>query len=396
MIVVALVISITVVIVNLVSLNSGIHRSTIAMPAGSADPGVPQNTGEVNILVMGLDSRVDENGNPYPQAIYDAIHAEDASVGGYNTNVLMYVHIPAGGGPAVGISIPRDDYVSYAGTPGGVSKGKIKEAYGREMDAKLTELVNQGVPQDQAYQQARDAAREEEIQTVSQFLGGVRIDHFVEVTMAAFYEVAQAVQPITVCLNHATADPQYSGANFVAGMQQLNASQAMAFVRQRRDTVYDAVSLTDLDRTRRQQAFMISLAVKLRDASTFTNFGTMQTLIDAAKQYIALDQGFDLLSLASDMQRLSGGNITFQTLPVERFGTIGGESVNIVDVNKIQAIVSGLLNPPTPTAAPSPTSAPTDAASAPASVSPEPTAPATQSYTDSQQAMPSGAIPCVN
>ncbi|WP_345838030.1 LCP family protein [Microbacterium sp. X-17] len=395
-IVVALVISITVVIVNLVSLNSGIHRSTIAMPAGSADPGVPQNTGEVNILVMGLDSRVDENGNPYPQAIYDAIHAEDASVGGYNTNVLMYVHIPAGGGPAVGISIPRDDYVSYAGTPGGVSKGKIKEAYGREMDAKLTELVNQGVPQDQAYQQARDAAREEEIQTVSQFLGGVRIDHFVEVTMAAFYEVAQAVQPITVCLNHATADPQYSGANFVAGMQQLNASQAMAFVRQRRDTVYDAVSLTDLDRTRRQQAFMISLAVKLRDASTFTNFGTMQTLIDAAKQYIALDQGFDLLSLASDMQRLSGGNITFQTLPVERFGTIGGESVNIVDVNKIQAIVSGLLNPPTPTAAPSPTSAPTDAASAPASVSPEPTAPATQSYTDSQQAMPSGAIPCVN
>ncbi|MFX8875822.1 LytR family transcriptional regulator, partial [Acinetobacter baumannii] len=71
------------------------------------DGGVAQNTGEVNILVMGLDSRVDEDGNPYPQDIYNAIHAEDESVGGYNTNVLMYIHIPAGGGPAVGVSIPR-------------------------------------------------------------------------------------------------------------------------------------------------------------------------------------------------------------------------------------------------------------------------------------------------
>lgn len=379
------------VVVTLSNLN-GIHRSDIAMPAAS--PGVPQDTGEVNILVMGLDSRVDENGDPYPQDIYDAIHAEDSSVGGYNTNVLIYIHIPAGGGKAVGISIPRDDYVDYANSPDGVSKGKIKEDYGRTFQASYDTLTAQGTDEKTAYQQARDDAREAEIQTVSQFLGGVRIDHFVEVTMAAFYRVAQAVQPITVCLNHATADT-YSGADFAAGVQQIDASQAMAFVRQRRDTQYDDVSLTDLDRTRRQQAFMVSLALKLKDAQTFTNFGTLQTLVDTAKQYVALDQGFDLLSLASDAQRLAGGDITFQTLPVESFGTVDGESVNIVDTDKIQQIVHDLLSPPASTAAP--TTTPTDAGSpAPTEASTPSTAPTQQSYSDSEQPMASGSLPCVN
>jgi len=377
---------------------NGIHRSTIAMP--SASPGVPQNDGEVNLLIMGLDSRVDQDGKPYPQEIYDAIHAEDESVGGYNTNVLIFIHIPAGGGKAVGVSIPRDDYVEYANAPDGVTKGKIKEDYGRTFSATYDELTAKGTDEATAYQQARDAARQAQIQTVSSFLGGVRIDHFVEVTMAAFYRVAQAVQPITVCLNHATADT-YSGADFAAGEQQIDAAQAMAFVRQRRDTQYQGVDLTDLDRTRRQQAFMISLAVKLKSAQTFTDFGAMRALIDTAKQYVAIDQGFDLLSLANTAQRLAGGDITFQTLPVERFGTIDGESVNIVDQDAIAQIMRDLLNPPTPTAAPSPAAsdAATDAppATDDPATSPTPAAsPTSQSYTDSQQPMVSGAVPCVN
>lgn len=386
--------TVAAVAVSLAGAANGIHHSDAALP--TAAPGVAQDEGEQNILIMGLDSRVDEDGKPYPQEIYDAIHAEDASVGGYNTNVLMYVHIPAGGGQAVAVSIPRDDYVDYAGAPGGTKKGKIKEAYGRAFAAKDEELRAAGVSEDEAYQQARDAARTEEMQTVSQFLGGVPIDHFVEVTMAAFYRVAQAVQPLSVCLNHATADT-YSGADFVAGEQQIDAAQAMAFVRQRRDTKYDDVFLTDLDRTRRQQAFMVSLALKLRDAQTFTDFGRMQDLLDTAKQYVAVDKGFDLLSLASTAQRLAGGDVTFQTLPVLRFGTVDGESVNIVDQKAIAAQVSALLHPApaaTSDAGSGATAAPSDApATAAPSASPSPTS---SVYTDSQQPMRAGLVPCVN
>jgi LCP family protein required for cell wall assembly len=372
--------------VDLAGAANGIHHSDAVLPTAAS--GVPQDEGEQNILIMGLDSRVDEDGNPYPQEIYDAIHAEDASVGGYNTNVLMYVHIPAGGGQAVAVSIPRDDEVDYAGAPGGTQRGKIKEAYGRAFAAKDDELRAAGVSEDDAYQRARDAARSEEMQTVSEFLGGVPIDHFVEVTMAAFYRVAQAVQPLEVCLNHATADT-YSGADFAAGPQQIDAAQAMAFVRQRRDTKYDDVFLTDLDRTRRQQAFLVSLALKLRDAQTFTDFGRMQQLLDTAKQYVAVDKGFDLLSLASTAQRLAGGDVTFQTLPVERFGTIDGESVNIVDQKAIAAQMEALLHP-APAATP-------DATGAPASDAPSSTpSPTSTVYTDSQQPLRAGSVPCVN
>jgi LCP family protein required for cell wall assembly len=375
-----------------VDLSTGIRRSAVTMPTGSATPGVPQNTGETNILIMGLDSRVDQNGKPLPQEIYDAIRAGDQSDGGYNANVLMFIHIPANGGKASGISIPRDDYASLAGSPDGVSRSKIKEAYGLAMDEKLRELRKQGVAEADAYQQARTAARQTQIQTVSDFLGGVRIDHFVEITMGAFYEIAKAVQPITVCLNHATQD-RFSGADFRAGVQQIDASQAMSFVRQRRDTGPTDLELTDLDRTRRQQAFIVSLAVQLRQAKTFTDFGTLQSLIDTAKTYIAVDDGLDLLSFASQAQRLSGGNIDFQTLPVERYDTIDGKSVNIVDLAKIRAIVDAVLNPPTTKPEAPATTGPTGAPTPTDQATPELPA---NTYTDSATPLQSGAIPCVN
>ena len=216
-------------IANYNDLSNGIHRSLITLPSASSAPlpGVTQNTGATNILVMGLDSRLDENGNRLPANVYNALHAGNQSDGGYNTNVLMLIHIPAGGGKAVGISIPRDDYATLAGSPDGVSASKIKEAYGLALDAKLRKLVSAGgITYAEAYQEARAAARQAEITTVSNFLGGVTINHFIEVTMAAFYEVATAVQPITVCLNEATSDA-YSGASFPAGIQKLTASQSV-------------------------------------------------------------------------------------------------------------------------------------------------------------------------
>ncbi|VXB65594.1 Cell envelope-related function transcriptional attenuator common domain-containing protein [Microbacterium sp. 8M] len=393
-IVLALIAAAAFAVITYVDANNGIRRSSIAGVTGPK-----QNTGESNILIMGLDSRVDVNGKPFPQAIYDQIHAEDASVGGYNTNVLMLIHIPANGGKAVGISIPRDDYVDFPDAPGGVEKGKIKEAYGDAMNASLQGLSDKGVPEADAYQQARTAARQSTIKTVSEFLGGVRIDHFVEVTMAAFYEVAEAVQPITVCLNHATADT-FSGADFPAGVQQLNAAQSMAFVRQRRDTTSSDFELTDLDRTRRQQAFIVSLAVKLRQASTFTDFGKLQKLIDVAKKDVAMDDDLDLLSFAQQAQSLAGGNISFVTLPIDHFDTVDGQDVNIVDVDAIRAQVHDLLNPPTatPTASPtpsasgsgSPSSGSGSSGSSGSTPAPHPV------YTDSSTPLQSGNVPCVN
>jgi LCP family protein required for cell wall assembly len=388
---------------------NGIRRSQ----ALSGGAGLDQ---DVNVLLMGLDSRLDENGKPLSQEEYDALHSGSAEDGGYNSNVLMVLHVPKDGSQATIISIPRDDYVDLAGAPDGVKQGKVKQAYGYAMDQSMRDLSANpgGKSQDEIYQQARDAGRAAEIKTVENFLN-IKIDHFVEVTMAAFLSVAKAVAPITVCLQEATKD-SYSGADFKAGVQQIDAQQAVAFVRQRRDTSGSGVDLTDLDRARRQQAFISSLATQLKQRGTITDVGKITGILDALKGKMAVDQGLNLIDFGFKAKQLSENKTKFVTLPIVKFGwSDTGESVNIVDKSAVQAQVADLLNPkpvPPATAAPAPQSSdaappPSDQAqpapqqagpasagpAAPPSASPAPSA--TFNAGDWSDALLGGGIPCV-
>jgi LCP family protein required for cell wall assembly len=343
------------------NLDAGVHKS------GALAGGTTSANGDTNILIMGLDSRLDENGNPLPADIYNALHAGNADDGGYNANVLMLLHVPGDGSRATSLSIPRDDYVSLPGCPDQVCKGKIKQAYGYAFDAENRKLTAQGVTdQAEREQRGRDAGRKAEIDTVRAFLGGVPIDHFVEVTLVAFFQIAQVVQPVTVCVDGDTRD-SYSGANFHRGQQQIDAAQAVAFVRQRRDYAHPDLNFTDLDRERRQQAFIASLGYQLKRGGTLTDPAKLQGVIDVAKQNIAVDSGFDLLSFGVQASNLTSGDITFVTLPIDHFGKDpAGEDVNIVDVPAVQAMVRQLFGgqppapPPTTAKAAPPAAAPPD------------------------------------
>lgn len=339
--------------VYIYSLLNQVHRSNAL--AGITATGAA-NGKDTNLLVMGLDSRLDENGKPLPQAMYAALHSGDQAHGGLNSNVLMVVHIPADGSSASAISIPRDDYVDLPGCPDGECEGKIKEAYGLAVDQAQRAQAKQGVTGAAAYQQARDAGRRAEIRTVDQFLG-ITVDHFVEVTMAAFYEVATVVQPLTVCVKEDTQD-SYSGAQFHAGVQQVGAKQAVAFVRQRRDTKQPDLAFTDLDRSRRQQAFLAALLQKTKSTSTLLNPTTLTGILNATKDKMVIDSGLSPLALVRLASNMSGSKIHFYTLPVQRFGTDPiGQSVNIVDVPAVRATVRRVFaGPATPSVSPSPTS----------------------------------------
>lgn len=330
-------------------LGLGIQRSDILA-------GQPKGE-DMNILLMGLDSRLDMNGKPLSPELYDALHAGDASDGGLNANVLMFLHVPGDGSGAKAFSIARDDYVDLAGCPDGVCKGKIKSAYGLAFDQANNKLVKQaGLSAEDRHKQARDEARKAQIATVEKFLD-VKVNHFVEVTMVAFFEIAQVVQPITVCVKQDTVDT-YSGADFKTGPQQVTAEQAVAFVRQRRDTSNPKLLFTDMDRSRRQQAFIVSLLTQLKGSATLTNPVKISGIVDVAKRNTAIDTGLDPLSLARTANAMQGGNLSFYTLPVEAFENVGGQDVNIVDVGKIQAMVKDLMKPPaTESAAASPSSA---------------------------------------
>src|SRR6201986_1106111 len=301
--------------------------------------------GAQNILLMGLESRRDWDGNVLPASILAALHAGSVQgvkdgIGGNDTNTLILIHIPAGGKKAVGFSIPRDDWVSFAGTVGPQQQGKIDQAYGVSMFYKQQQLKQQqpDISQNQLAFGGNEAGRKAAVDTVAQ-LTGVHIDHFAEVNLDGFYELARVLGGAQVCLNHAVSD-SYSGANFRAGYQHLNAAQALAFVRQRH-----GLTNGDLDRTHRQQAFLDSVMQQLRTEGVLSDLTKINSLLSVAKQYVITDSGWDLLDFATQMRGLNSSNLTFHTYPIVQYETIAGQSANQVDPAVIQKITQESFYP---------------------------------------------------
>ena len=320
-----------------------------AIPRSKALQGAPQSkNGDTNILLIGLDSRRDNEGNPIPKEISKLLHVGPASIGGYNTNTLILIHIPANGKKAVAVSIPRDNYVNVPG----YGMKKIKEAYSYAKYAEDSKLYKEGVKQPLRERLSRDAGRVATLATVSQFLD-VPIDHFAEVNMIGFYDLANALGGIQVCLNKAVNDTQYSGAVFPAGLQTISGADALKFVRQRH-----GLPNGDLDRTHRQQAFIAGVITKFRTQGIFGDIGKISGLLDVAKKDVVIDSGFDVIGFLPQAKALTGGNIKFHTLPIEGYVMRNSQSVNLVDEVKIRKVVQDLFNPKpkpkNPNATPSP------------------------------------------
>ena len=324
-----------------------------AIPRSHALNGAPQSSGgDTNILLLGLDSRRANDGSNLPRKLLDLMHVgSSSSVGGYNTNTMILIHIPADGKKAVAVSIPRDDYVDV---PGQTPK-KIKEAYGYAKYQSESALYKQGVKNPELESLSREAGRTATIKTISALLQ-VPIDHFAEVNLVGFYDLANAVGGIQVCLNNAVNDSQYSGAVFPAGLQTITGVDALKFVRQRH-----GLPNGDLDRTHRQQAFITGVITKFRSQGIFGDIGKLSSLLTVAKKDVVIDSGWDVLGFLPQARALTGGNITFHTLPIEGYAMINSQSVNKIDLPTVRKFVQDLFYPPkvsstaSPSASPKPT-----------------------------------------
>ncbi|MBS2963615.1 LCP family protein [Actinocrinis puniceicyclus] len=314
----------------------------------------PHAGADLNILLMGLDSRRDNQGNDLPPAVLAQLHAGSSSdVGGYNTNTLILLHVPADGSRAVALSIPRDDFVDL---PEGLGQHKIKEAYGRAK-ANAQAVAQADGTSDRATLErlGREAGRHAAIDAVQRLLG-VTVDHFAEVNLAGFYDLADALGGVPVCLREPVND-RYSGAHFPAGVQTLDGAQSLAFVRQRH-----GLANGDLDRTHRQQAFLASAVNKLKRAGVFGDMSRIGALLDVARRDVVVDSGFDLLSFIHRAGAVTSGDVTFYTLPITGYATEDGESVNLIDPAQVRAVAQRLLSGQGPdasgTAAPPPPGGP--------------------------------------
>jgi LCP family protein required for cell wall assembly len=332
------------------------------------------DVGAMNILVMGLESRTDYQGNVLSSQLLTAMHAGSVygvthqGVGGQATNTLILIHIFAGGQKAVGYSIARDDLVTFPHPYSGLTQGKIDQAYGFAWSESLSKTVNSGMSNNQRYLLANQAGQQATVDTV-QAVTGQHIDHFAEVNLAGFFYLAQAFHGIMVCIKpthgfvnlhdaNSGFNGNVDGYNYKKGGAQylhLYAPQALAFVRER-----DSLPNGDIDRTHRQQAVIDYVVWKLKHDGVFGDLGTLTGLLDTAKKYVITDADWNLLDFATNMRALTGKNMTFRTMPIA--GTQNGyplngaaQDVNLINLQYVQQVIKQAFSAPaaksaTPTA----------------------------------------------
>ncbi|WP_308075348.1 LCP family protein, partial [Actinokineospora sp. PR83] len=314
--------------------------------------------GAIDILMVGMDSRTDAQGNPLSKEQLAALNAGVAD-GEINTDTLILIRIPNDGGKATGISIPRDSYVDIPGH----GKHKINSAYGRAKLQAYTGLQEDGVGGRDLEVRSNLEGAKSLIATINK-LTGATIDHYAEVNLLGFYDITQAIGGVEVCLNKAVKD-KFSGANFPAGVQTISGAPALAFVRQRH-----GLPNGDLDRIVRQQTFMGAMAKKVFSQDVIApGSETLPKLQEAIAKSVVLDQDWNIMQFAQQMTGITGGRVTFETIP---HGTIDlqtpsdGSAIEI-DPDDVRAFVRHLLTPDAPTSSAGPSSAPASGTTEPGS-----------------------------
>jgi LCP family protein required for cell wall assembly len=289
--------------------------------------------GAVDMLLVGMDSRVDAYGKPLPREVLDMLHA-GKSDGELNTDTMILVHIPVDGTRAIAISFPRDSWVQLAGDFG---KHRLNSAFAYAYNDAREKLAN--APDEKTRdEQAKVEGRKNLIATIQNLVGqSVTIDRYAEVNLLSFFNVTNAIGGVEVCLNAPAHDP-LSGADFPAGKQTIAGAQALAFVRQRHQ-----LPNGDLDRIVRQQVFLGAIANKVLSADMLTSPTKVRQLVNAVKGSVILSNGWQLSTFASQMSGLTSGGIDFYTIPVVGEAKIGGADVLRIDQQQVASFVSSLV-----------------------------------------------------
>jgi LCP family protein required for cell wall assembly len=279
-----------------------------------------------NILVVGNDSRAGLSAKELEEVGTDANP-------GLDTDTILLVHLPADGSKATIVSFPRDSYVDVPG----YKKNKINAAYADGA------CLPPGKPERDCgstlSKQARSEGAQELIKTVSE-LTQLHIDHYVEVSLLGFYTISNALGGVRVCLARRWYDPEHEkGIDYPPGNITLQGKLALAFVRERY-----TLPNGDLDRIRRQQAFIGALVRKVLSAGTLLNPLKINRLVQAVSNSLTLDAGLKPFDLLDQMRGVAAGNVTFTTIPTGgNYDTPDGKKALLVKPTEVQAFVDKVI-----------------------------------------------------
>lgn len=195
-------------------------------------------------------------------------------------------------------------------------------------------------------------------------LTGLQVDHFMMADFNAVTELSKAVGGVEVCVNQAV-DDEFSGLKLPAGTSEVEGEQALAFLRTR----HAFGTGGDEGRIRAQQAFLASLARKVKDEGTLTNIPRVYSIAEAVTRNLTVDDGLveipELLKLAGRLQAVDLGNVAFVTAPVVPYEPDPNRLV--LDEDRADDLFAALredrditepVRKPAPSASPNPSDAP--------------------------------------
>lgn len=246
--------------------------------AAADDPDLEPLTDVQNVLVVGVDSR-----KGLTEEEIDAISAGhfDSEL----TDTVMWVQFDPDEGQLRMVSFPRDLRVHPDGGPA----------------VKLNSLHHYGGP--------------DLLVSMVEELVGADLDHYVQVDLAGFLHLAEALDGVEVCIEEPMVDPK-SGLDLPAGCQELDAEEATGFVRARQ--VSDRFGEGTAGRAARQQYFIRQAIGEVVTAGTLASPARMRAMIDLARQSVVVDEGFstrELVRLGNAFRTFGTDQVVGATVP---------------------------------------------------------------------------------
>ena len=271
-------------------------------------------TGNImNVLMVGSDSR--ENTSGY---IADATGKGDEGTAGQRSDTIMILHIDPSQQKAAILSIPRDLYLPIPGN----GKDKVNSAFSIGGPPLL-------------------------IRTIKEALG-IEINHYVEVDFTGFERIVDTIGGVKVYTDYPARD-EMTGLDLpLAGCNEVDGYQALAFVRSRYYETYErgrwvSGANSDIDRIARQQDF-IRRIMKKAVSSGLGNPLTLNRLISIGVSNVRVDQAMstkDITNLARRFRSIDPDTVDMLTLPTSD-GYAGEAAVQLMDTQRAQEVLDRL------------------------------------------------------
>lgn len=186
----------------------------------------------------------------------------DDGVQGARTDSIMLFHIAANGQVAV-VSLPRDTLVTLPSTG---KKSKLNAAFSYGGETLLTQTVQE--------------------------LSGLKVDHYVQVSMGGLTNLVDAVGGINFCLDQDVNDAD-SGLDWKAGCHDVDGKTALALSRMRNED-----RLGDFGRAGRQREIIDAIVHKAADPHTLIWPSTQKELMGAGASSLITDPDTGVVDLA--------------------------------------------------------------------------------------------------